>query len=251
MEDEAVTDQADDRANKNSGALPDDEAADLRRQIRHRLESEYSRTRSTSPDAIDEGGSESARTERRRILREEEDAFYAERGLYRCRNHRGEYEWLTKEDIERRRSRRHRKESGFLKSLLSGSIVRDIANGALVVLVVIALVILFRHRRVEEEVAGQNAEYKIEIQSEPPGAAIFVDGVSTGRSTNATVSIRKPGYHDVSVYRPGYRTMPESQRITVTGEGAAHALTFTLYELAGQRPADSTSAGDTTLGMNR
>jgi len=230
--------------------LPPKESEELRRQVRRRLESEYERLhgRAHAPEH-EMSSADRARTERLRLIREEENAFYAERGLYRYRNHRGEYEWLTSEELaDRQASRRQRRkryaERGFFQQLIHSSLLKDVMNGLLVVVVLALVIFVFRYEERQKTEGGSLAVYQVRVRSEPAGAAIFLDGRPTRATTNEVLRLREPGEHVVSVVRPGYRTVPESTRVQLTQKYTELTLYFTLYRQAAARPP----AADTTQG---
>jgi hypothetical protein len=71
--------------------------------------------------------------------------------------------------------------------------------------------------------------YIIDIRSEPPGAAIFIDDEATGRRTPAEYHVSGPGSYSVSAARPGFEPRPESHRVIVTNKTNRPTVVFTLY----------------------
>lgn len=215
------------------GILPGDEEEVLRRQIRGGLEAEYERERAKqSKPATEVPAAELLRAERLRIIREEEDAFYAKRGLFRYKNHRGEYEWLTKEERDRRLAARREKRSrrsarSLLGRLNSESFLGDVVNGLIVVVVFAVAVLVFRQEHRPQSL------YSVSVRSEPTGAAVFLNGEPVNAMTNAVVSIQRPGFYMIHVLRPGYRAVPPSVEIHVSDEKKAPVVSFSLYPEAG------------------
>ena len=207
--------------------LSKEEEEELRKQVRQRLESEHGKLYEKRGSSRVPSGA--LRAERLRIIREEEDAFYAERGLYRYRNHRGEYEWLTKEEIERRLARRkrhsRRKRSSLFPKVL-GETVGDVLGWLTVFAVLVITAAFLFHSRTS------STEYAIDVRSEPPGAAIFLNGRPANASTNAQVYLEGPGTYTVHVVRPGYRSIPQNRVVHVTEHEKTATLIFTLYPSA-------------------
>jgi len=216
----------------SGGILPKEEEEALRKQIRSRLEADYQRQQAKQKkEDTNPLVAEQLRAERIRIIHEEEDAFYAERGLFRYRNHRGEYEWLTKEERDRRLAagkepRYRRSKRSLWEKMGGGRFGGDLINGLIVVVVLIVAVIVFRREE------SSSTAFAVQVQSEPPGAAIFVDGQSANLSTNARVSVPNAGFHRIHVVRPGYRAVPASKEIRVAEDNPEPVVLFTLYPVA-------------------
>jgi hypothetical protein len=211
----------------------------LRKQVRHRLVAEYERAmkrlkledssgQSTSTDRSNEYLSE-----RLRVIREEEDAFYAERNLYRHKNHRGEYEWLSEEDRDQRQKNRHRQRSKKKpresKSFIKFSMQRldrvlgvVITTGLLIGITVVASLLVFGQ-------SGKDTGYTISVHSEPPGAAIYVNGEPANKVTNSLIYVDDIGVYELSVAIPGYWAKPTTQKVFVTASDTPILATFTLY----------------------
>lgn len=169
-----------------------------------------------------------------RLNSAEEERAYAEKGLYRYRNHRGEIEWLTKAQIEQRKERRKRsrstrsRASRSSKSRISSRNLDAILGGvisAALVLVILSTTIYFIARN-----TGSNPRYVIDVVSHPPGAAVFVNGVATGHVTDSSVHIEDPGEYEVTVHLPGYLTIPPSFSVEVHDDVPKQSVTFSLHQ---------------------
>jgi hypothetical protein len=217
---------------------PDDEER-LRKQVRHRLVAEYERAmkrlklEENSDQSTSEDRSNEYLSERLRVIREEEDAFYAERNLYRHKNHRGEYEWLSEEDRDRRQKNRQRQRTPkkpreskgitkFSMRKLDRILGVVITTGLLIGITVVASLLVFGQ-------SGNNAGYAISIHSDPPGAAIYVNGEPTNKVTNSLIYVDDVGEYELSVAIPGYWAKPTTQKVFVTTSDTPILTTFTLY----------------------
>jgi hypothetical protein len=210
-------------------SLSSDEEAEVRREVRAKLKAETERvafeqpaTR-PSPDA----SSESRRAERSRVMREEEDAFYAERGLIRYRNHRGETEWLSSDEIARKRLQKH--QSRHRGSLLRKMTRRLSFKGVFGFFSVVALFAVGYFLLRPSKLSVFAPAFAVEVLSIPAGAAVFVDGISANSTTDAHVSISSSGGHVISVAKPGYRSVPDAIHVNFTSENAKAVASFSLY----------------------
>ena len=215
---------------RDDGLMSSDEEQRLREEVRARLLSEMQHERGFS----DKSASDEAallRMERQRIMREEEDAFYAERGLRRYRNHRGEYEWLTEEEIADRKGRRRAARPGSQRGFFSKRSMGDVISGIVLLgAVAISLLIVMR------SVKTSDLPYAIEILSEPPGAAVFVNGKAANLSTNCLVHVSNPGTVMVSLYLPGYQWAERPVLVDPEPDEPPVASLFRLQAI----PSDST-----------
>jgi PGF-pre-PGF domain-containing protein len=85
-----------------------------------------------------------------------------------------------------------------------------------------------------EEVCGI-----LNVSSVPAGARIVLDGVDTGRLTNATLEDILPGEHNVTVVLAGYKT-PENRTVTVSPDETTE-VAFALEALPTPTPTSSSS----------
>ena len=87
-----------------------------------------------------------------------------------------------------------------------------------------------------EVTAPKPAKASLAVSSDPLGADIYLDGVSTGQSTPAKITV-DPGQHKVALQKPGYRT---AEMLTDAGEGQTLNLAPELQsqgDLAGRQKA--------------
>ena len=84
------------------------------------------------------------------------------------------------------------------------------------------------------------------VISTPSGAAIFVDGMDSGRFTPGTLSGLAVGNHVVSVTMEGYTVTPESMSVVILPDEITQAE-FTLTEITGSLDVTSTPAGATII----
>lgn len=212
------------------GVLPPEEEDSLRKQVRNRLAADYDREQQSKQNkaATDPSSAELLRAERLRVIREEEDVFYAARGLYRYKNHRGEYEWLTKEECDRRVVARSDRKRGRSSRSLSERVrgerfFSDVINGLIVVIVLVIAFLVFRREH------GPATGYTVDVRSEPTGAAVFVNGDPANVTTNAAVGLPHPGFYTIRIVRPGYRVVPRSVEVHVSDENKSPTVSFSLY----------------------
>ena len=144
----------------------------LRDEVRNRLEAQEVESVVRAPQQTPARASHE-QMERRRIIREEEDRFFAERGLRRYRNHRGEVEWLSEEDIRRRKQRRgsRRRRSWWkrLKRYIADRSLSNVVSG-LVVLSIFTTAGYLILRRTTDAAARQ---FRVEVRSIPPGLSLI------------------------------------------------------------------------------
>lgn len=226
------------------GSLTPEEERRLREQVHARLDSQNARESHTveqnqpEPETGPTATPTKYLTERLRVIREAEDEYYAERGLYRYKNHRGEYEWLTEEErkirLERRGKRKRRSGSQRRTSESRGIASRlhskrlDSMLGRVFSVAFAVVIIGLGIALLTNDTDGRTG-YVIDIRSEPPGAAIFIDDEATGRRTPAEYHVKGPGTYSVSVARPGFDPRPESHRVVVTNKANRPTVVFTLY----------------------
>ena len=220
-----------------SNPLSSEEEEQVREEARKRLLAENEHRNAgngIAPNGVDVHA-ELRRAHRLRVMREEEDAFYAERGLFRYRNHRGETEWLTQDEIAKRKANHRRKRSSLIRRLQRQLPSGEFFGFLAVIGLLVAGFLYFRDGRAP----AFRTALEIRVMSNPQGAAVFLDGVSANATTDAILPVRKAGPHVISVARPGFRAVPSSVIVNLT-EGSPQGLaTFTLYPVR----------SDTTNGM--
>ncbi len=218
-----------------SNPLSPEEEEQIREEARRRLlaENEHRNTgNGIASDGVDVNA-ELRRARRLRVMREEEDAFYAERGLFRYRNHRGETEWLTQDEIAKRKANHRRKRSGLIRRIQRRLPSGEFFGFLAVVGLLVAGFLYFRDGRAP----AFRPALEIKVMSNPQGAAVFLDGVSANSTTDAVLPVAKAGPHVISVARPGFRAVPSSIIVHLTEGSPQGMATFTLY------PVRSDTAG--------
>jgi len=152
--------------------------------------------------------------ERQRIFEEEERKFYEAQGLQRHINRRGGVEWLTLEEIEKRRRagkeryRIRRKKKRIQRWMAVARVF------ALVLIVGGAGGALYRMRSLR----GTKKEEPVTVlwvRSNVQGAAIYVDGNPTEITTDGVIKDLLEGKHIVAVAKPGYVVVPDKQEVRV------------------------------------
>jgi hypothetical protein len=204
----------------------------LRSRVRELLIAEFEFEHPDTQKSEDLAHARMIRAERRRIIREEEDRFHDEKGLVRYRNHRGDIEWLTNEEVAQRKELQGRRSSGSSKGASRksrGSWKGAVGCVTVVAVIVIALVLASRFGVVIRGVGS--ASYTVMVRSVPPGAAIFINGKPTGMVTDGRVTVRDIGTHVIEVIRPGYLTVPARITVDVIAEEAHPEAAFSLYHM--------------------
>ena len=152
--------------------------------------------------------------ERQRIFEEEERKFYEAQGLQRHINRHGAVEWLTSEEIRKRRRTgkeryRVRKKKKWIQ--------RWMVVGRVFALVVIVgglggALYSMRSLRGAEKEAPVTVLW---VRSNVQGAAIYVDGNPTEITTDGVIKDLLEGRHVVAVAKPGYVAIPDKKEIEV------------------------------------
>ncbi|HDS74576.1 MAG TPA: PEGA domain-containing protein, partial [Firmicutes bacterium] len=151
----------------------------------------------------------------------------------RYKNHRGEYEWLTQEQIEKRKARRKRSGSKRMRESKSwipqitsqklDSLLGTVFSAALVLAIIATAVYLIAR-------SGEvTSPYNVHVASQPPGAAIFIDGAATEKTTDAYIHVKSAGDYEVSVHLPGYRAIPSEIRVDLNDVEPTRSIVFSLY----------------------
>jgi len=89
----------------------------------------------------------------------------------------------------------------------------------------------------EEESASTGS---IQVNSNPTGANVYLDGQNTGRTTNTTLTGVSPGSHSVEVLKDGYGDYETSVSVT-TGQTAMVNATLSAHTIEVTQPTGSTS----------
>ncbi len=210
-----------------SNPLSPEEEQRIREEARKRLLAENEHRNAgngAAPNGVDVNA-ELRRAHRLRVMREEEDAFYAERGLFRYRNHRGETEWLTQDEIAKRKANHRRKRSSLIRRLQRRLPSGEFFGFLAVIGLLVAGFLYFRDGRAPTF----RAALEIRVMSNPQGAAVFLDGVSANVTTDAVLPVGKAGPHVISVARPGFRAVPSSINVHLTEGSPQGMAAFTLY----------------------
>jgi len=82
----------------------------------------------------------------------------------------------------------------------------------------------------------------IQVNSNPPGAQVFLDAADTGNVSNCTLSDVTPGSHVVRLVKEGYMEFEQSVSVTA-GETAAVSGTLTMHTLTVTNPAGGMTWG--------
>jgi hypothetical protein len=87
---------------------------------------------------------------------------------------------------------------------------------------------------------GTDEETSIQVNSNPTGANVYLDGQNTGRTTNTTLTGVSPGTHRVDVLKDGYGDYETSVSVT-SGQTATVNATLTAHTIDVTQPTGSTA----------
>ncbi len=189
----------------------------LRAEIRRELEEEESRRRAAEEEKRAHERLLEEQRMRQRIREEEKQRLFQDSGEHqRYVNEEGEVEWLTSKQIQRREGYFDYEEK-----------VEDIEGGRRTVLrrwfaggLVLCLLGWLAWTYIQPDRAT------LDVVSNIPGAAIWVDGQFSGEQTDARLDLAA-GEHFVEVRLPGYRCEGGLQHTRLDG-GEHQVLSFRL-----------------------
>ena len=105
--------------------------------------------------------------------------------------------------------------------------IRRIIGDALLVFIAVGVLgMLYTYMKSQEQ---QHSTGFLEVKSNIEGAAVFVDGKSTGKTTNSVIRGVPVGKHIVTAVKPGYVTVPSQIEVDIQKEKVMEA-SFTLVE---------------------
>lgn len=196
---------------------------ELRAEIRRELEQQHAQHHQHRELRGTRDADEDRRLEAQlqgRLRREEEEKYHTSRGYVCHTNRYGQKEWVTPAEARRRqRLRRQRVWSGFLKGeRISGQTRRNILTGCLLLCAALALaagaVLLSR---------GPARYGSLMVESDPPGARIYIDGEAHGDTTPQVVGNLREGHHVIVIAREGFISKPPVLSVNVTPGTVAQA----------------------------
>lgn len=203
--------------------LTPEEEKKLRQEIQQELERREQSLRENKQKEEEERRRRLEQRMREKIREEEEERFFREKGYVKYLNHQGLVEWLTAEEAERRQQvRRKKKSSSRHRKYQKKRLRQIIINSAIGVLAVMILLVLYKFN------PGKGAEYgSIIVQSDVPGAQIYLDGMELHAFTPDTLRKISPGTHYLSVHKDGFTSYPPMAAISVAATKTA-AINFSL-----------------------
>lgn len=151
---------------------------------------------------------------RQKIREEEEEKYFNDKGYVRYTNHQGLVEWLSPEEAERRKQKRRYKKSGSKhRKNQKKRTAQIIINTSIIVFIGIVLLIIYKFN------PSRGADYgSLIINSDIPGAAIYMDGLELNSFTPDTLNKISTGKHYISVFKEGYTSWPPMEAISVTSK---------------------------------
>jgi hypothetical protein len=190
------------------------EEDDLRHLIRKELES---REQLKSKRVQLATGASEMTEERKRIIENEIERFYREKGGYlRIENEDGEAEWLSETELQER----ERQIPVDMEELEEGQRTVRWRMIAIVVLAFVSLVLLI--------VLMHDRAGSLQVICNVPGAQITIDGSPTEFTTNARLDHMRAGPHLIAVTKYGYvADGPQAVQVNVKG-GNSTVVTLKL-----------------------
>ena len=151
---------------------------------------------------------------RQKIREEEEEKYYTERGYVKYTNHQGLVEWLPPEEAERRRQKRRYKNSGSThRKHQKKRRIQFAINVSIIVFIGIVLLVIYKFNPWKGFNYGS-----IIVNSDVPGATIFMDGIEMTGLTPDTLFKISTGMHYLSVFKEGFTTQPPMEAISVSSK---------------------------------
>ncbi len=191
--------------------LTPEEERRLREKIRKELEERERRIRESKEAEEKERQRRFEERLRMQIREEEEERFYTERGYVKYINHRGGVEWLTPEEAEQRKKRRRsRKPTSRRATMKRRKRIQLAINLGIVFVALATFLYFYKFYPSRGKAVGQ-----LVIQSDIPGARIFVDGIETAYFTPDTIKQIAAGVHYISIYKEGFGVWPPQIRVAV------------------------------------
>lgn len=185
----------------------------IREEIRQELSLREQRLRMNSLRDEEEARQRFENRLRARVIREEEEKFFAAKGYVRYLNRYGQTEWIAPEEASRRKVWR-RKE--FLRNLFFGQGRRRLKKWGIAVAILAAS--LVTSYAVWRSVRHGPTQYgAVVVQTEIPGAQIYIDGVATDSLTPHRVPDLSEGPHSITVFKDGYVAKPPTCQLTIVG----------------------------------
>lgn len=187
--------------------LNPEEEKRFREEIRKKLEEREKREREQKKNAEENKQKQLEERLRARIKEEEEEKFFTERGYVKYVNRYGEVEWRTPQEIEKRKeSRRKRRSSSRRRKLKRKRVL--LINTALAAGVIFVFIFLYKFNPSTAPRTGS-----LLVETNVPGASIYIDGKQAGVFTPDTLVDVKSGKHFVTVFKEGYNTFPPLKMI--------------------------------------
>ena len=200
--------------------LTPEEERRLREKIRKELEERERRIRQSKEAEEKERQRRFEERLRMQIREEEEERFYTERGYVKYINHRGGVEWLTPEEAEQRKQRRKsRKPSSRRATHKRRKRIQLAINLGIVLIGLFTFLYFYKFYPARGKAVGQ-----LVVQSDIPGARIFIDGIETAYFTPDTIQQISAGVHYISIYKEGYSVWPPQIRVAVPKGKQATAI---------------------------
>jgi hypothetical protein len=195
-------------------ALSSEEEQRIREEIRSRLAQTLEAKQHKEALQEQRRRERTSERDRQRIFEEEEHQFYEAQGLKKYINRHGGVEWLTREEIKkRRRAGREQYHTQKKKKRMR----KWMAVGRIFILVLIVgglggALYKIRSMNVPEEKEPTTVVW---VRSNVQGATIYVDERATGMMTDGVLKGLSEGKHIVAVALPGYVAIPDKQEIQI------------------------------------
>ncbi len=203
-------------------ALTPEEEQRLRDEIRKKLEERERKETQHKIQSEEEKREQLEERLRAKIKEEEEEKFYSEKGYVKYKNRHGEIEWLLPEDAERRKNSRRKHKPTTHHYHKRRALRNTLINTALVVGALLVLAFLYKYNPGKAPKTGS-----LLVQTDIPGAAVYIDGDRLGYFTPDTIAKLTLGKHFVSVFKEGYAAIPPMAAVQLVKNRLA-AVSFEL-----------------------
>jgi hypothetical protein len=205
-------------------SLTPEEEKKIREQIRKELEKkENNLLKNKDKESIERKKLADAEV-RALIKAEEEEKFYKERGFVQYKNRYGETEWLTPEEVKKRRTARKKRRPSRTQAKKRRKLLKILINVSIFAIVGFAVLYIYKYQPPSKSEYGT-----VVIQSDIAGARIFANGRELDKFTPDSIGQVRPGHYYVSVYKEGYTVWPPMLSVSVKANKLVQAK-FSLMQ---------------------
>ena len=190
--------------------LTPEEEKRFREEIRKKSEEREKREREQRKKEEEERRIQLEARLRAKILEEEEERYFNEKGYVKYINRHGEVEWLPPEEAEKRKRTRRSRRSSSHRSTKKKLYRNLFLNLAILISGITIFFVVYRF------IPGASSKIgSIIVKTDIPGAVVFLDGEKLNRFTPDTIRNVKAGKHFISIFKEGYVVYPPVQVVHV------------------------------------